>query len=364
MLTCTASIGLAVIKSAIRLCKNYKESIEVDSIDLHATNCRNCTEFLLSDAKKCEQSEFPFSPACETCANRIMHSDVKTVYVNEKNKYGFRHELKRNALLLFMYLHYLNPDDQGLVYVDIEDAASFLHCTERTIKNNLRLLNRHCYIDLDPVTVCPGYYKLFLNEYSTYFLPANNGGRGYCVLPLTHLEALVDMPDINSLRLAIRNLIPDTTFSKVNRIEKPYVEVQRNLPVYCSKKKIRSITSSDEFQNIFDVSSKKYFIAIKTKSKYDVSQVANTYKSDCRVKVLQLIDTLQKNAKQIKSRYKLVVLEEELNDICSIALKIPIKYILQALQQINENYILNHLKINNLGALVRTIATELFQLAV
>lgn len=364
MLTRTASIGIAVLKCAIGLRKAYKECIEISAVDLERTGCHNCMHFISSSASTCTQSNFPFSDACDKCMNRLMSTDFKNVYVNEKNRYGIRHELKKNALMLFLYLHYLNPDDSGLVHICIEDAALELHCTERTIRNNLKLLNRHKYIALSASQVFPGYYKLFLPEYKSYFLPADRGGRGYCVLPLEHLRALVELPDINSIRLAVRNLIPETVSGKQSHFEKSYVEVQRDLPAYCSKRKIRDLTASKVFTKIFDVQPKKYFIKIKARAEYDVNNIAASYKAECKDKLTALIDTLRREASSRRERNKILLLENEVNDICGIALKIPLQYVLKAVRTVNEVYILPNLPINNMGALVRTIAMDLFQMAI
>lgn len=358
MLTRTATIGLAVLKSAIGLRSNYSEVIE--KVDFTKTGCRNCMHFLEQDAP-CSQEYFPFCEKCRSCAKALLYTTEQKIYVNEKNKYGIRHELKKNALLLFIYLHYLNPDKAGLVFVDIEHAAELLQCTERTVKNNLRLLDRHGYIVLDKTPVFPGYYKLFISEYSTYFLPANKGGRGYCTMPAEHLTLLRDLININSIRLAIRNLIPETTVCHTPLGEQPFVAIQRELPSYCSRRKILELTASEPFQKIFAVSSRKYFLHIKVRESYSLSNVVKDFKADCRNKVLNLVDKLQKEAKAQKSRYAILLLEEELNDICNIALKVPVKFILDAIRQVNEQYILQGLKIESMGALVRTVAMTAFQ---
>lgn len=363
MLTRTASIGQAVLKSAIGLRKNYKETITTASINLNAAGCKHCHEFIASGAVCCDQDHFPFSEACNTCSQCVTGNKTKTIYVNEKNKYGIRHELKKNALLLFIYLHFLNPDKAGLVYINIEDAAEILSCTERTIKNNLRLLDRHRYITLSKTPEYPGYYKLFIAEYPQYFKSADEGGRGYCIIPDGHLKALAALPDINSLRLAIRNLIPETVFSKEHHTEKPYVEVQRDLPTYCSKREIKKIVTTDKFRNMFDVRPKKYFVQIKARPEFDVTNIAMTYRGECREKVMDLIETLRSESDKKKIRNKITLLEEDLDDICGIALKIPIIYILEAIKHINAQYILPGLPVKSIGALVRFIADDLYQFA-
>ena len=359
MVTCTASIGLAVLKSAIGLRKNYKTTVTDEFVDLKATGCQNCACFLQSDAKHCDNSEFPFCSKCDNCLYKIISTNTRTVYINEKNKYGYRPELKKNALLLFMYLHYLNPDKNGLVYVNIEDAATTLKCTERTVRNNLRLLDKYFYIDLNADPKYPGYYQLFLKEYPTYFKQADQGGRGYCVLPLDHLKTLVSMTNINRLRLAIRSLIPDTLFSskEERRTELAYLEVQRDLPSYCSKNKIKELVASEEFTRMFHVIPKKYFITIKAKEEFNIENVSIEYKNDCRNRIIQLMDKFKAESKKLKINFDL--LEDDINDICNIALKIPVQNVTKAFEQMYERFVKMNIPVHNVGGLVRSLAMEL-----
>lgn len=358
MLTRTATIGLAVLKSAIGLRDNYRELVE--EIDLGKAGCKRCAQFARKGVP-CTQEYFPFTEQCRTCTYAIFNTIERNVYVNEKNKYGVRYELKKNALLLFMYLHYLNPDKAGLVYVNIEKAANTLKCTERTIKNNLRLLDKHSYIVLDKTPVYPGLYKMFISEYNTYFLPANKGGRGYCTMPIEHLTLLQDMENINGLRLAIRNLIPETTVCHTPQGSRPFILIQQDLPSYCSKKKILEITSSDVFSKIFDVSSSKYFLDIRVKDAYDINSIVLTYKAECKDKILDLVQQLQQDSKKQKSRYSLYLLDEDIKDICNIALKVPVQFVLDAVRSVNTQYIMHGLPVKSMGALVRTIAIDAFE---
>lgn len=357
MLTNTASIGNAVLKSALYLRDNYRVMESNQTLDLRKSGCYSC-EVYYQDGF--DDSFCGNCPDCNECPHKVYTTSNRKIYVNEKNRFKERHLLKKNAILLFMYLHFLNPDANGLVYVDIEDAADTLSCSERTIKNNLALLNRHNYIDLAPNAVAPGYYRLFLSEYKTYFLPAHMGGRGYSIIAKSTFKELSLLPDINSLRLAIRNILPETEPKAATdrRLARSYKEIKRDLPTYCSKNTIRKISSTSQFQKLFRINAKKRFIIIEAKEEHNPLHTANALRSDCRIRVTKLISSINASVASTKNRILFNVTETQLNDIANIALKIPVQYITSAIRLIYDEYISHNQHVQNLPALVRTVADE------
>lgn len=351
MVTNTASIGNAVLKSALSLQSNYSVAEDIAEIDRLGSGCYQCAAYL--------EGNNDLSELCENCLSKVCKHQTKKIYINEANRYGIRPILKRNALLLFIYLHFLNPDSRGLVRLDIEDAAEALHCTERTIKNNIRLLNERNYIITTLNPIIPGFYHIFLTEYKSYFLPANQGGRGYSIISHECFDQFVKMPDINSLRLAIRNLLPDIEPKKSvasHGYEKSYHDVMRVLPEYVTKTQIKHLVDTDEFKQLFYVKTKKRFIVIEAKDDFKPSRIANSLRQDCRDKLLKTVDEINKTAQEQKKRFKLHLSEEEITDICNISLKVHIPYIIAAVQEVYSDYTSKNMHVQNFGALVRAIA--------
>lgn len=312
MFTNTASIGNAVLKSATGLRKNYS----------------------------------------------IINENGEKVYINEKNRFKQRPVLKKNALLLFLYLHFLNPDTLGIVGIDIEDAAEFLQCTERTIKNNLRLLESKDYIRASFSTFTPGYYHIMLPEHKDYFKNRVSGGTGYSVITKDCFSKLLCLPDINSLRLALRNILPETEKAKrnVRRLEKSYREVQRDLPAYCTKSKIKDITKNNSFGELFHTKIKKRFIIIETRTQFNPAHTANAIRQDAADKILIKIEQINKAAVENNRHFKFHLTNIQMEDVANIALKIRVDYILSALDTVYNEYISHNIRVDNLPALIRTVA--------
>ena len=128
-----ASIGKAIIIQAVGIQRNYSENVTI-KIDKEKTGCISCP-----------YAEFPNAEKCAVCEKRCFITEKK--YINEKNKYGTKNRLKINALKMLIYFHFLHPDSNGLIKnVSIKELAQTLHCDERTVTNNIKLLQDYGYI--------------------------------------------------------------------------------------------------------------------------------------------------------------------------------------------------------------------------
>lgn len=340
MLTVTANIGTGVMRSALRLQENFIEYIEEKHIEKLSTGCYSCEHACGSDA-------------CVSCPNKVYETHLKKVYRNEKNRYGSRKVLKRNAILLFMCLHFLNPDQAGHVYVDIEDVAKLIGCDVKTIRNNLYLLNKHDYIILGR-TECPGYYQLFIKGYKDYFKKASENGRGYTTISKEFFQELLKVKDINSLRLILRNFLHsiESGAKNLGRKERTYKEVKRELPKYVTQKSIKETLSGHTFSKLFDVTEKKRTVFVNVKQDFNPAEITNRLRTECYNKVMSFIQNINNNRKMGKL---FAINTDEMADITNIALKYPMTAILKGLNEFYNDYIVQEQPVYNTGALLRTI---------
>ena len=339
MFTQTASIGNAVLISSLYTQKNHYKFVEKKTVNEFDSGCFACPHFR--------------TPDCEACTNKVYDTSFEKIYINEKNRFGTRKNLKRNAILLFMYFHFLGPDKNGLIQFDAEEAAEKLNCNEKSIYNNLKLLSKNSYITYSPGTY-PGAFNVFILDYNSYFKKAESGGRGYSVISSSIFDQLTEMKDINTIRLSIRNLVLGSSY--LSDPKKSYDELKRCLPKYCTKEKIRSITGSKQFTNIFNISQKKRYINIIVKEQFNPVSIANHLREDCKIAVLEKIDSINKFVVDNKLRFKINLNNNDLTDIINIALRIPIRFICEAFDYIYKDYISHNQHVSNMGALVRTIA--------
>ena len=354
MITTFASIGLSMLIPAISLRTNYKIYVPEKHLDEDKTGCYTCPYYR--------------SDNCATCEKKEYYTQSRTVYINEKNRFGYRYPLKQKALLLYMYLHFLSPDENGYISkVDTEETAQKLHCTERTVKNNLRLLMREGYITAGKTCVS-GYYQVFLNGYKQIFLKAKEGGRGFLRISSGMMEELTDLPDTNAVRLAIRSYINETElhFRPGANREKSIRDIKAQLPEYVTKKKLFSVFENPVFRKLFSVIQKKRTAIISLREQFNQEKLAEQVKDACRQEVKKLEDQINKETKKrgkYEKKYPMRLTEKDLSDISNIALRLPITAVTDAVRIFYETYVVNNINYDSAGALVRAYATEQVRLS-
>ena len=340
MLTLTANMGIGVMRSALRLQKNFSEFEEIKELNKTETGCYSCTECLQNPS------------ACINCCSKKYRTVLKKKYYNEKNRYGQRPVLRKFGLLLFIYLHFLNPDKCGLVNIDLEDAANYLHCDIKTIRNNLHLLETYKYIILGGA-ICPGYYKLFICDYKNYFKSAKENGRGYTYISLDLFNCLIEMQSINEIRITMRSFLYSVDCDrKGTSSERTYQDIKRDLPEYCTKKDIKETIKNPLFNKYFNVKESKYTIKMSILDTINPFTLTKKLREECRSKVKNFVDSINRKASGAKDYF--ILLSNELNDISYIGLKYPAELITDAISQIYESFVLKGIDIDNLGALIRS----------
>lgn len=346
-LSVTASIGFTSLVPALRQKKNHKKTVTRSVFNKDASGCRYCS-------KSADGMFHPDSPICADCPCRVFDTEVRTVYVNEKSRYGKKIPLRRNALLLFLYLHFLFPNKDGLVHIDTEDAAEYLCCSERTVINNLKLLEEREYIALSRY----GYrFMAFILDYKNYFLPADKGGRGYSIFTSEIMDTLVKMHSITEIRISLRSMLAciDTGLNKSPVCEQSYDDLKLGLPAYCSTKTIRHTMSGKNFSTMFNSRLKKHSAIIGLRQNFDPVHVRRKYQDECINSVRKLMESINTGSSGRHKKRTLYISESDLDDIGLIALRYPVDCIIRAVRQYYEQYIVHNQKVRSVGALVRTI---------
>lgn len=252
-LTKYGRIGKAPLIRAIGIQKNYKEIeyIKTQKVDYSASGCFACPNY-----KNIEFFEYMPSSVqtkakccCDTCPYKKYRTvyEEKVKYINEKNMYGNTPRLKSIALKLFVIYHFMNPDEHGLVKgLSIKDLADKIGCTARSIHNANKALQEYGYIYYSKDGLSAYSYQILLKEYSSYFLSASEGGRGYATLNVECLEELIKLEDLNQLRIYLRSVL-DVDTSKTTTdsfiIENTYTKLRRFLPSYCKPGVIKKALS-------------------------------------------------------------------------------------------------------------------------
>lgn len=375
-----ANIGKAVLIQSIGLQKNYievKES-ETSVIDYNNATCTDCKykAFIQAFAPDSE-AYLSACEACRNCPHKIFtqKTEYKKIYHNETNRFGYKPRLKTNAIKLLLLLHFYHPDRFGIIKnIDIRELAEHLHCDIKTVKNNLEILNRYAYVtyartDSYIITLC-------LNDYTSYYLPARQGGRGFIVLSKKLLSQILEIDTLVTLRIYLRQLISiDNLNAKggpFTAISNTYKDLKRFLPEYCKPNIIRKAvqTSNDIFTITLNTNGIRFEIKDEYNAKKQKESCYQYYIHQLHQFVMDFNKTVTSvnvnnsiparyaeyfNDRQTVDYYRLIHFKDyEVEDLAMLSLQYSFDTVMYALSSIYKTYILKEHEIKNLGGLVRT----------
>lgn len=249
-----ARIGKSPFIKAIGVQKNHKEIVYTESreLDCAVSGCFACENY-----KNIEFYEYmpkEVQAAAKQCCESCPHAVYRTVihesckYINEANIFGNKPRIKSIALKLLLVYHFLSPDDQGMVCgLSSRELAGYLGCTVRSIKNANSVLQKYGYILYSQDGAHKHRFQVILTEYTSYSLPADQGGRGYATFNRECLEELIRIKDLNQLRIFLRAALDADTNRNPEKeliISQDYETLRRFLPAYCKPGIIRRALSS------------------------------------------------------------------------------------------------------------------------
>lgn len=249
-----ARIGKAPFIKAIGVQKNHKEVIYTESqeLDYAASGCFECDNYknvqfydFMPDEVRHETDN-----RCKNCPyavyRTVTHETLRNI--NEKNIFGNKKRLKAIALKLLLIYHFASPDEHGLVRdISAAELADMLNCTVRSIKNANSVLQKYGYIMCSSDGFSKKRIQIILTEYDTYSLPADKGGRGYATFNYECLQNLLQITDLNQLRIFLRAALDIDTNRNPDKeliLTQDYTFLRRFLPNYCKPGVIRKALSS------------------------------------------------------------------------------------------------------------------------
>lgn len=276
-------------------------------------------------------------------------------YVNELNAFGFDEKLHSNAIILYIYIHFLNPNQDSHVNLDIYEASDFLKLSKRTVLNNLKILRKRGYINFVE-GVLEGTFDIFIEHYNSIGLAADHGGRGYITLPLSSFKKIKEVKTTNSIRFVIRGLLESVPGKQSSNLKSgcSIETIKQFFPKSTKRKELfRVLTDScvNELFNIKIAKSLKY-CTIRPKPITDTAKIRTDVLSDAKESIKKLFASL--NEKYQDNQFWPT--NKELNDISRICLKVPCEDVKVGILKLYKHY--TRASVKKLPALVRILATE------
>lgn len=316
--------------------------------------------------------------------NCVHCNKLKINYVNDANRFGYRHRLNATSLKIMLYLHFLNPDKRGRVQASIFDLCDKIGCCRACIASNLNRLTEYGYITLFKVS--PAVFYITINDYEQLYLPAREGGRGYYVMSYDIFEQLKTITNITSLRIYLNELLSldsAETKGQATAEERNIVEIRRYLPDYCKRnvivRKLREnkTVNGDGFMTYkHETGSKVLRIELnpRFKAKLTKENMINSmeqkvndfimsfnrnvplYNNGLPVEtsMIHIFDEIRTdNASLIKAEY--IVHNTFVYDIAEMAVQYGLDLVLSSFIKMYNGYIIQNRLIKNPGGLLRTI---------
>jgi hypothetical protein len=335
------------------------------------------TYAMLTRTAKLSQSVLRCAIGLRKSGTVYSHTDVngseagdqeeKKYRIYESSRYISRiGKLSRAGLTLLLYVHFCDPDTNGLIrYFDPAEAAQYIACTRRTVMNNLHQLSSAGFLSMSR-TGYPGIYNLFISDYKKYFLPAAEGGTGYSVLHRDILEKVRACRDINEMRTALRVLFDQSALSKDRLPKDPEYSFYRNgLPKSITRGNVRDIVDKGSlFTSIFNVVPGKYNAKVRVKSEYDPLTLTRQLESECeRGLVMHMNSTRDPESPVMKLNANVFnSLIPEIMSLKDLGQKYPVSVVVSAVDEFITDYILKGdlNSVHSIKAAIRNIAREIF----
>ena len=361
-----AQIGKAELIQAIGVINNYDEITGID--------------FNIVDGKS------------ETFLNKKRHS--------EKDIYGDKKRLSTAPMLFWMYIHYLSPDEKGMVRdVSIVDAAKYLHLSVKSIRKAVDKLSQLGYIYSSRI-IC-NTVTIMLPDFENYFKQKDEGGHGYLELSEENFMSIVSIAQermargtgkhgekyvnkslINKIRIKLRSFImcdhAQRQFKRNRKattvVEKSVSEMLRFLPGYMYKKKllqiIDSITDTISYYVLDGNIIKMDAIVADFNGIKERNSILRTISKNVREKLENMNSAIEKyNADRnpacltdqgiylpsdIRECETYWYSADAVKDISKLCLQYTEEIVFEALEYVYSNFVVLGRTINNIGALLRS----------
>lgn len=282
---------------------------------------------------------------------QIRKTKQPSVYVaNEADKYiktekeiEVKNSFSKYQILLLLTYHFLGPDNRGIIsYVSENELSKRLGCSLRTIRNNnQRLVSLGC---ISISRIIGDLINVQIIGYDKYHLSAKKGGNGYVQMTKEFFEELIQLKNVNAIRIALRSLLLHEKQVIVKNKEKAfckYDDLRQKLPSHVNHKKI----IDELFQksaHMFQIESSSAYLFIKLRKEFDG-------KEQKPIKEAQfghiLSDYMAEKNQSVTSK--------EMDSLIDLSMEYGVDLVKEGLEQAIKYQINQNKALENLGGFVR-----------
>lgn len=355
-------VGKRLLVQIAGICQNYKKEMIVEEIDFDTCPV------------ECPFQRFDAEQKRDICMNHCPHKcqakSPKVVYMNERHKYNIKmvdkiedSRLSKYQLLQLITYHFLGVDSRGVVpFVSTKQLAKRLGCSKRTIKNNNQRLAK---LELIAVSFYgKDLFSVDILGYEKYHLPKMEGGTGYVQMTKGFLEAIGEMDNVNSMRLAIRALLKFDDEVEVRRQEEcmyTYNDMKRFMPSNINHKKIIDELMA-KTAGIFDIQAYDAFVMIKLKDAYNGKVQKQLKEEEFKETIAHHLQESNQSLVQDGLEVLIDLSSEEIEDLSHLSMEYGVELVIKGLNAC-VSYIQDEKTpdlIENIGGFIRTVIKNNF----
>jgi len=268
---------------------------------------------------------------------------------NEKYIPGRPGRFTHSQIIQFIYLHFLTGTGGIRSHVSISKTANDLGLCTKTV-----LINLQKFIEEDLIyttKIDSNTYSIYLKDVKSYHLSREQGGSGYIPMSKELLLALIDIKNINSLKLEIRKLLKyDSLRVSKDSTKKgamSFKDIKRFLPGHINYKSILD-KIIDGASSIFNLDKKvdENKIEFELDPSYDARVIKKERELEYSINFASILsDNVIIGIKQ----------DLDLRDLVQMSFEYGYKTVVAALKKYITDYYYNNIVANNIGAFVRSL---------
>lgn len=356
-----AKIGKSVLVQLVGAQMNFKTFEYIEHIDEDICKCSNCPTYNLKNINPNNPMNKVTKEAlseieelyCYGQCKEAIKSTTKTIYHNEANQFNLpkgSNRLSKLQIKQLILFHFYQVDKQGIVKnLSIKQIANTLNCTEKTVRATNEKLVEQEFIWISPMD--NDRFTVLIKEYKTYHLTAKQGGNGYLNMSFDLFQNLLNITNVNSLRLEIRQIIHFDNYNintaGTRPVEFTHKEIQRFLPNYVNYRGIIEDIISNQSES-FDIIEKDSSIVFSLKEQFRPDNIIKSMSIDYSNKFTPILD---EHIPDLSLKYK--------QDLIQMSFQYSFEVVYQAVEAIIEQYIKKDKETPNFGGLVRTISKNI-----
>ena len=180
----------------------------------------------------------------------------------EKNKCKFKEEdkLQKNALLLYLYLHFIADSNGSVKYKNVKEIANALRCSTKTVLRSLiKLQNNKSISKIEKIDYKGEKWKkgslgmrkkITIKDYDKI----HKSRMGYIQISFEQFKALLDSKNIYELRLNLR-LLTDVSIPASQKKSKSFQELRDLVGTHVKKDELKNMLNNSAFVSFTEQSS-------------------------------------------------------------------------------------------------------------